>query len=894
MAIFTLNIERELNDQLTVKQDGGSLIWGNAEANQVVVVITDNGAAVALSGTVEAQMLRADGQTLVWTGNIIDGAAVVTLPASAYAVQGPAELNVDLVDGSQRMTLVVLRMMVDATTSNAEVAPVDTVPNLATLLAKIAEMEAATQAANEAAAAVPAMIATTFSMSTAYVAGQTVYYNGALYRFTANHAAGAWTGADVVQIVLGDEVGGVKSDVNDLKSAITYDEYLINNGTYTIKADMLESGQWSYSTKADNPARARTKNLLPVRAGMKITYANTTFDTYFGVLETPTSPTYIQAGGWKTDGNGTISITKDGWLTFIIRNHADTTANVNPADYDSTVVVSTESRNELHELESAMTQFFTAPSTFSLADMPRDSYTYFSSESVTFEELPSGLATANYVLIKRKANEAGNLSIVYLVGLYSSPKEIYTCYFSETAATPTGEWTKIATLPEVNAVKDVTLTQWIPSSTPFGIDDMPANCKARVTYSAFSDLPEEITGGYINITKRALNTAGTYSLVEVYSSFGEKRICFKTSGSAVEWIGHRVSYTVGSGGSFDTLQHALMALKFLEPFESRVSLTCNDTYSLDSALVIDGHDFSYVTVYSTHKTNGTTDRILYYNADNIETNFVVPARGGYAEVSLACAILAVNRGKSPIFDCHIASTGSASTIAMGALRNGIVTLAPGRHISGITGSSVYIMDGGYGIFNGCTVENCIGNGVNAFRAAHLEMSGAHIISCRIGMYVDSASRADISHTDFTDISNTGLWVGNSSICGAYSVDFVRCAIGAKATGGGKITAYYGVFDTCPVAIQTITGAEIQAPNSRFSGCTALIEAGGGSRVNVADSTVSGGTVSVSESTVNMAGCTASSAISLSMEKSSIVQANGTDFTSSTATNSVSSAGVLTA
>jgi len=220
MAIFTLNIERELNDQLTVKQDGGSLIWGNAEANQVVVVIMDNGAAVALSGTVEAQMLRADGQTLVWTGNIIDGAAVVTLPASAYAVQGPAELNVDLVDGSQRMTLVVLRMMVDATTSNAEVAPVDTVPNLATLLAKIAEMEAATQAANEAAAAVPAMIATTFSTSTAYVAGQTVYYNGALYRFTANHAAGAWTGADVVQIVLGDEVGGVKSDVNDLKSAL--------------------------------------------------------------------------------------------------------------------------------------------------------------------------------------------------------------------------------------------------------------------------------------------------------------------------------------------------------------------------------------------------------------------------------------------------------------------------------------------------------------------------------------------------------------------------------------------------------------------------------------------------------------------------------------------------
>lgn len=155
MAVFTLNIEKELNDQLTVKQDGGSLIWNNSEANRVVVTILDAGTPVTLTGTVQAKMLRADGQTEVWNGDIIDGAAVVTLPASAYAVQGPAELNVDLVDGSQRMTLVVLRMMVDATTSNAEVAPVDTVPNLAALLAKIAEMEAATQAAQEASAFYP-------------------------------------------------------------------------------------------------------------------------------------------------------------------------------------------------------------------------------------------------------------------------------------------------------------------------------------------------------------------------------------------------------------------------------------------------------------------------------------------------------------------------------------------------------------------------------------------------------------------------------------------------------------------------------------------------------------------------------------------------------------------
>ena len=607
--------------------------------------------------------------------------------------------------------------------------------------------------------------------------------------------------------------------------------------------------------------------------------AAATADNVSGLIAEPFLTTRDYSAGWYVTYNGAL-----------YRFNVFHTAGA----WDSTQVTAVTAGNQLTALTNATSQYFNAPSTFSLANMPRNSYTFFNSGNIAFTEIPAGLDAASYLLIKRNANEAGNLSIVYLIKLYSTPKEIYTCSFSETAATPTGEWTKLATTPEVNAVRDLTLTQWIPTTTPFSIDDMPANCKARVVYSAFSDLPQEITGGYINITKMALNTAGTYSLVEVYSSFGEKRICFKSTGNAAEWIGQRVSYTVGAGGSFNTLQHALMALKFLEPFESRVFLTCNDTYSLDSELVIDGHDYSYITVYSNHKTGDTVDHILYYNADNIETNFVVPARGGYVGVSQACAILAVNRGKSPIFDCHIASTGSASTIAMGALRNGVVTLAPGRHISGIAGIGVYIMDGSCGVFNGCTVENCTGNGVNAFRAAHLEMSGAHIINCRIGLYVDSASRADISHTDFTDVSSTGLWVGNSSICGAYSVDFIRCAIGAKATGGGKIAVYYGIFDTCPQAIQTITGAEVQAPNSRFTDCTSIIEAAGGSRVNIADSTVSGGSVSVSESNVNMSGCTATTTIALTMEKSSIVQANGTNFTSSITSNTVSSAGVLTA
>lgn len=142
------------------------------------------------------------------------------------------------------------------------------------------------------------------------------------------------SGAAADAKVTGDKVG-------ELKSALTYDEYLINDGMYTIKSSDLESGYWSNSTKLDNTARARTKYLLPVRKGMTISYSNTTYDTYFGVLETPTSGSLIQTIGWKTDENGTISITNDGYLIFTIRKHADTSAVVTPSNYNSTVVIKT-------------------------------------------------------------------------------------------------------------------------------------------------------------------------------------------------------------------------------------------------------------------------------------------------------------------------------------------------------------------------------------------------------------------------------------------------------------------------------------------------------------------------------------------------------------------------
>lgn len=145
---------------------------------------------------------------------------------------------------------------------------------------------------------------------------------------------------------LASEVSTLKEDlddnVNDLKSALSFDEHLINAGMYTIQKSDLESGLWNVSVKSASTTLARTKNLFPVKSGMTIRYANTTFDTFFNVVD-PNTNTVLQSIGWKTDASGWIKIVSDGYLVFVIRNHADTSATVDPADYNNTVMIADES-----------------------------------------------------------------------------------------------------------------------------------------------------------------------------------------------------------------------------------------------------------------------------------------------------------------------------------------------------------------------------------------------------------------------------------------------------------------------------------------------------------------------------------------------------------------------
>lgn len=59
-------------------------------------------------------------------------------------------------------------------------------------------------------------MAAEFSASTSYAAGDYCTYQGALYRFSAAHAAGAWTGTDAAVVSLAGDVSDLRSAIEDV------------------------------------------------------------------------------------------------------------------------------------------------------------------------------------------------------------------------------------------------------------------------------------------------------------------------------------------------------------------------------------------------------------------------------------------------------------------------------------------------------------------------------------------------------------------------------------------------------------------------------------------------------------------------------------------------------
>ena len=83
--------------------------------------------------------------------------------------------------------------------------------------------------------------AATFDTTKAYSSGDYCVYNGALYRFTADKAAGAWDSTKVVAVALADDVDEVKSEIQKINAVTLYNGTMTNGSVSKTTGENLSS-----------------------------------------------------------------------------------------------------------------------------------------------------------------------------------------------------------------------------------------------------------------------------------------------------------------------------------------------------------------------------------------------------------------------------------------------------------------------------------------------------------------------------------------------------------------------------------------------------------------------------------------------------------------------------
>lgn len=191
---------------------------GDELANRFGVRVFRNGEPENIGGTCMGLFIRADGTTVTISSGVVSGnVAYVTLPEACYAVEGQFSLAIKCQGSGVTGTLRIVDGVVSRTSTSAVVDPGTLVPSIEDLI----------DAIEDAVETIPAdysglwtTLAPAFSTSTEYKAGQYVTYDGKMYKFTTDHAAGTWNTAHVTQVNVGGETSDLKSAINPNLKAI--------------------------------------------------------------------------------------------------------------------------------------------------------------------------------------------------------------------------------------------------------------------------------------------------------------------------------------------------------------------------------------------------------------------------------------------------------------------------------------------------------------------------------------------------------------------------------------------------------------------------------------------------------------------------------------------------
>lgn len=244
MAVITTNLTCDLQRPVRVQYLDGNLFSQDNQGNVINVAVFDGEEPAEISGTVSANVIRADGGTVAVTGGTIEGnVASVVLPSAAYYIPGVVSIVIKLTTSGVVTTIAAVVATVYQSATDTAIDPGTIIPSVSSLVSQI---EAAVASIPADYSALWETLAPAFSADASYIPGQYVTYNSGLYRFTTSHT-GSWVSGDVVAVNIGGELSDLKSAF-DTKTSTEYGVY--NLGTLTQGKAIKQSDGNETSTTA--------------------------------------------------------------------------------------------------------------------------------------------------------------------------------------------------------------------------------------------------------------------------------------------------------------------------------------------------------------------------------------------------------------------------------------------------------------------------------------------------------------------------------------------------------------------------------------------------------------------------------------------------------------------
>ena len=323
MAVIQSNFTCDLQKPVKVQYLDGNLFSQDNQANQFNIAVVDGGEAATITGSVSADVIRADGGTVAVTGGTISGnVASISFPSAVYAIPGVVSIVVKLTASSVVTTICAVVANVYKSSTETAVDPGTIIPSITTLISAI---EAAVASIPADYSSLWTSLAPAFSSSASYTAGQYVTYNGGLYRFNTAHS-GSWVAGDVTAVNLGGEVSSLKSALTEVNSTFSRIEHPADNivtelvytqgGYYKNDGAFVVNADWGYTDLI--PCVAGKTYYLNVADTQYILFYDSNKDRINGYAATykkaPTGSAYIRISVHKNK-QPIVRLTVDGEYT---------------------------------------------------------------------------------------------------------------------------------------------------------------------------------------------------------------------------------------------------------------------------------------------------------------------------------------------------------------------------------------------------------------------------------------------------------------------------------------------------------------------------------------------------------------------------------------------------